>query len=279
MARFLPTVFLAVAAFLTNMVVARLVAVERPEIGLLKAFGYANTAIAWHYVKLVLAIGAVGTLLGWFIGYWLGLYSTTMYAEFYRFPFLLFRPNADPFLLAAGASVGAALLGAIGAVRRARAVARRRDATARSAPVPAQPAVPAAVLRAARPTHAHRAAPDSRWPLRSLVTSLGIAMSVAVLIVSMQWLDAIHRIVDVYFLQAQGQDVSVGLVEARSHGRARIARMPGVLAVEPMPRWLPNCVLVRAWCGMPSRAFLPTRPSIVFMTRRAWRWTCLRKAW
>ena len=71
MARFLPTVFLAVAAFLTNMVVARLVAVERPEIGLLKAFGYANTAIAWHYVKLVLAIGAVGTLLGWFIGYWL----------------------------------------------------------------------------------------------------------------------------------------------------------------------------------------------------------------
>ncbi|HET9694173.1 MAG TPA: hypothetical protein VFP48_07295, partial [Steroidobacteraceae bacterium] len=52
MARLLPTVFLAVAAFLTNMVLARLVAVERSEIGLLKAFGYSGRAIAWHYVKL-----------------------------------------------------------------------------------------------------------------------------------------------------------------------------------------------------------------------------------
>jgi putative ABC transport system permease protein len=236
MARFLPTVFLAVAAFLTNMVVARLVAVERPEIGLLKAFGYGNTVIAWHYVKLVLAIGAVGTLLGWFFGYWLGLYSTTMYSDFYRFPFLLFRPNASPFLLAAGASVGAALLGAIGAVRRAAALS---PAAAMQPPAPplfrrSRLFLPRFFERLDQPTRIVLRQ-TSRWPLRSLVTSLGIAMSVAVLIVSMQWLDAIHRIVDVYFLQAQGQDVSVGLVEARSSAAVReLARMPGVLAVEPM---------------------------------------------
>ncbi len=217
MARFLPTVFLAVAAFLTNMVVARLVAVERPEIGLLKAFGYANTAIAWHYVKLVLAIGAVGTLLGWFFGYWLGLYSTTMYADFYRFPFLLFRPSAGPFLLAAGASVGAALLGAIGAVRRAAALS---PAAAMQPPAPPLFRRNRLFLsrffeRLDQPTRIVLRQ-TSRWPLRALVTSLGIAMSVAVLIVSMQWLDAIHRIVDVYFFEAQGQDLTVGLVEARS---------------------------------------------------------------
>ncbi|MGB7903516.1 MAG: FtsX-like permease family protein [Steroidobacteraceae bacterium] len=236
MARFLPSVFLAVAAFLTNMVVARLVAVERPEIGLLKAFGYGNTAIAWHYVKLVLAIGAVGTLLGWFFGYWLGLYSTTMYADFYRFPFLLFRPNAGPFLLAAGASVGAALLGAIGAVRRAAALS---PAAAMQPPAPPlfrrnRLFLPRFFERLDQPTRIVLRQ-TSRWPLRSLVTSFGIAMSVAVLIVSMQWLDAIHRIVDVYFLQAQGQDLTVGLVEARSSAAVReLARMPGVLAVEPM---------------------------------------------
>ena len=236
MARFLPTVFLAVAAFLTNMVVARLVAVERPEIGLLKAFGYGDTAIAWHYVKLVLAIGAVGTLLGWFFGYWLGLYSTTMYADFYRFPFLLFRPNVGPFLLAAGASVGAALLGAIGAVRRAAALS---PAAAMQPPAPPlfrrnRLLLPRFFEQLDQPTRIVLRQ-TSRWPLRSLVTSIGIAMSVAVLIVSMQWLDAIHRIVDVYFLQAQGQDLTVGLVEARSSAAVReLARMPGVLAVEPM---------------------------------------------
>ena len=40
MATILPTIFLAVAAFLTNMVLGRLIATERAEIGFFKAFGY-----------------------------------------------------------------------------------------------------------------------------------------------------------------------------------------------------------------------------------------------
>ena len=198
LARFLPTIFLAVAAFLTNMVLARLIAVERSEIGLLKAFGYGNAAIALHYVKLVLAIGTVGIALGWFAGYWLGLYQTTMYAEFYRFPFLLYRPGPAPFGIAAAASLAAALLGAIGAVRRA----------ARLPPAQAmQPPAPTMFRRSLLSRFDVARLVDQptrivmrqaiRWPLRSFVTIAGIAMSVAVLVVSMQWLDAINRIVDV----------------------------------------------------------------------------------
>jgi putative ABC transport system permease protein len=65
LAAILPTVFLAVAAFLTNMVLARLIAMERSEIGLLKAFGYRDRDIAWHYVKFVVGIAAVGTPRLW----------------------------------------------------------------------------------------------------------------------------------------------------------------------------------------------------------------------
>ena len=72
MARILPSIFLAVAAFLTNVVLARLVAIERAEIGLLKAFGYTPAAVAWHYSKLVLAMAGLGVLLGWAAGYGLG---------------------------------------------------------------------------------------------------------------------------------------------------------------------------------------------------------------
>lgn len=236
MVRFLPTIFLAVAAFLTNMVLARLIAVERSEIGLLKAFGYSNAAIGWHYVKLVLAIGCVGVMLGWFIGYWLGLYNTTMYASLYRFPFLLYRPGPAPFALAALASLAAALLGAIGSVRRATSLP------------------PAEVMMPPAPPLFRRSGPGrlelsrlldqptrivlrqaGRWPLRSFVTSTGIAMSVAVLIISMQWLDAIEHMVDVYFMQAQGQDVTVGLGEVRAADAALgLAQLPGVLTVEPM---------------------------------------------
>jgi putative ABC transport system permease protein len=93
LSKILPTVFLAVAAFLTNMVLARLIAMERSEIGLLKAFGYGRRQIAWHYGKFVLAIGAFGIALGWLAGFWLGWYETRLYAEFYHFPFLLYRPG------------------------------------------------------------------------------------------------------------------------------------------------------------------------------------------
>ena len=56
MASILPTVFLAVAAFLSNMVLTRLIATERGEIGLMKAFGYSNLEVGWHYVKLVMVM-------------------------------------------------------------------------------------------------------------------------------------------------------------------------------------------------------------------------------
>jgi putative ABC transport system permease protein len=235
LARILPTIFLAVAAFLTNMVLARLIAIERGEIGLLKAFGYSTSAIAWHYVKLVLAIGAIGIVLGAFAGYWLGLYNTTMYAQFYRFPFLLYRPGPSGFVLAAMASLAAALLGAATAVRRAAALP---PAEAMRPPAPplfrrSRIAGSSLAARLDQPTRIvlRQAA---RWPARSLVTSAGIGLGIAVLITSMQWLDAIDHMVDVHFLQAQAQDVTVGFSEARSIGATlELARLPGVLTSEP----------------------------------------------
>jgi putative ABC transport system permease protein len=51
----------------------------------------------------------------------------------------------------------------------------------------------------------------------------------------MQWIDAINRMVDVYFLDAQAQDVSIGFGEPRSSEVERdIARLPGVMTTEPM---------------------------------------------
>lgn len=232
----LPTVFLAVAAFLTHMVMGRLIAVERSEIGLLKAFGYGHRDIALHYARFVLGIGCVGVLLGWFVGYWLGLYHTRLYADFYHFPFLHFRPSAQSFLVAAGVSLGSALLGALGAVREAAALP-----PAEAMRPPAPPMFRRTGLSRLRvvegldqPTRV-LLRQVARWPGRSFITTAGIAMSVAVLVTSMQWLDAINHMVDVYFVDAQGQDLSVGFGEARSSEVTRdLARLPGVLAVEPM---------------------------------------------
>ena len=234
LASILPTVFLLVAALLTRMVLARLVAVERSEIGLLKAFGYRNRDIAVHYVKLVIAIGAVGVVGGWLVGFWLGRYETRLYADFYRFPFLLYHPG-PAFVIAAAVSLGSALAGALGAVREAAALSPAQAM---------QPPAPPLFRRAAVAEWSVGRRLDQptrivlrqilRRPGRSLATSAGIGLAVAVLMVSMQWLDAIRHMVDVYFLQAQAQDVTVGFADPRSAEVLRdLARLPGVQTTEP----------------------------------------------
>ena len=64
MSRILPPVFLVVTAFLINMVLARLISLEREQVGLLKAIGYRPTEIAFHYAKLVLLISCMGIGIG-----------------------------------------------------------------------------------------------------------------------------------------------------------------------------------------------------------------------
>lgn len=235
MARILPTIFLAVAAFLSNMVLARLIATERGEIGLMKAFGYGNLQVGWHYAKMVIVMAGIGIVLGWAVGAWLGRINTELYAEFYRFPFLFFRPSPSVFVAAGLISLAAALLGTVSAVRRAVTLP-----PAEAMRPPAPPRYRRTRLSAVWLAH-WLDQPTRiilrqllRWPLRSLLTAMGVALSVAVLVTSMQWLDSIDRIVEVYFHDAQRQDLTVGLVEAQSSEIMRdFERMPGVLAVEP----------------------------------------------
>lgn len=236
MSSILPTIFLAVAAVLANMVLARLVAVEREEIGLLKAFGYDNLAIGWHYAKLVLAIAGLGIGLGWLLGAWLGRVNTEIYAEFYRFPFLFYRPSAGVFVLAGLISLAATLLGSLSAVRRA---AMLPPAEAMRPPAP--PMYRRGGLGAAglarwldQPTRMI-VRQIFRWPVRSFLTTAAMGMAVAVLVISMQWIDAIEQMVDVDFRQAQRQDMTVSLAETQSSEVVRdFAALPGVLAAEPM---------------------------------------------
>ena len=114
--RVMPPIFLLVSAFLINITLARMIALEREQIGLLKALGYGPLPIAAHYVKIVLAITTVGILIGSVVGAWLGKGLTRLYAEFFHFPFLIFRHDADVYATAALVSILAAVVGALKAV-------------------------------------------------------------------------------------------------------------------------------------------------------------------
>ncbi|WJG10785.1 FtsX-like permease family protein [Aliiglaciecola sp. LCG003] len=236
MATILPTIFIAVSMFLTNMVLARLIATERAEIGLLKAFGYGSLRIGWHYTKMVLVISIIGIILGSALGTYFGHLNTTMYAQMFRFPLLIYQPGFDSLLMGAGVSITAAILGALSAVRTA---VQLPPAAAMAPPSP--PIYRHSRLSSQRwfawldqPTRI-ALRQIGRWPLRSALTSLGVAMAIGLIILSMQWSDSLNHLAKVYFFDAQRQDAMVGVYEPVAMRSIHdFAKLPGVLRAEPM---------------------------------------------
>jgi putative ABC transport system permease protein len=232
----LPTIFVIVSAFLTNMVLGRLVATERGQIGLMKAFGYSRAEVGLHYAKFVIGIVVVGSLIGIAAGSWLGRINTEMYAELFRFPLLLYRPSTSAMAIAISISLAAALLGSAGAVRRA---ASLPPAQAMTPPAPAVfYRLRLADTRAARwLDQGSRIIVRNivRSPLRSSLTVLGVAASIGLLVLAIQWNDSLDYLGESYFFHAQHQDASIGLVEPQSERVLYdFAHLPGVLAVEPL---------------------------------------------
>ena len=76
---FVPSIFLLVAAFLLNVSLNRVVAVQREQIAALKAVGYTNGELARHYMGFSLIISLAGAAVGIGLGKWLGLGMIGMY--------------------------------------------------------------------------------------------------------------------------------------------------------------------------------------------------------
>ena len=232
---FIPLVFLTVAAFLLNVVLARTVGMQRLQIAALKALGYSGAAIGAHYAAWAVLIGVAGALLGVGGGWWLGHAMMTMYNDFFRFPELTHQVSAGVLAAALAISIVAAMAGALAAVRSAVTLP------------PAVAMVPPAPPRY-RPSLIERIGPGlllgpvgrmigrnlERQPLRSATSILGVASATALLVLGLFFLDAIEAMIHRQFDVVDRFDVTLNFTEPRSPGAVHaLRRLPGVLAVEP----------------------------------------------
>ena len=231
----MPVIFLGIAAFLLNLLLARLISTQRDQIAVLKAFGYSNGDVGMHYFKLVVLVVLLGAIVGIGIGLWFGSAVTKNYANFYHFPVLAFEVGADLIIISVGTSLVAALTGALLSVRRA----------VKLPPAEAMRPEPPAEFR---PTLVERLgwqqlfSPAGRIILRNLerqpvkagLAIVGLSLAVAILVVGRSFGDAIDYIVDVQFQQIQQEDITLAFAEPLS-GRARydLQHLPGVMRVEP----------------------------------------------
>ncbi|MCB6176735.1 FtsX-like permease family protein [Rhodobacter sp. Har01] len=230
----IPPVFLIVSAFLVNMVLGRLIALERSQIGLLKALGYGTGQIAGHYLKMSVGIGIGGVAMGLAAGWRAGQWMTGLYAEYFRFPWLIYDPGPRALTLSAALGMAAVVLGALRAVWSS---ARLAPAVAMSPPAP--PTFHrgwvdgVGRLLALRQSSMMILRSVTRWPGRAAVTFFGVAASVAVLVGCFFMFDAMDLMMDELFVQANRQDVTLILADARNDIAVTDAQgLPGVRLAE-----------------------------------------------
>jgi putative ABC transport system permease protein len=233
MATVAPIIFLAVAAFLLNVVLTRLVELDRPQIATLKAVGYSNREVGLHYFELTMVIALSGGALGLVLGRWLGTHMTAMYTVFYRMPSLSYRLGLDLALSAIFASLAAGVVGSAIAVRRVSALPPA-EAMRPAAPPSYRRGAFIATLGGLLTASARMVARELlRRPSRTIMSALGIAAATGIVILGQFFTDGMGFLIDYYMQKAQRETISVTFVSPVPEASVRaLASVPGVEDVQ-----------------------------------------------
>ena len=230
----LPTIFLAVAVFLLNIVLKRLVSTQRDQIAVMKAVGYTNEEVGLHYLGFAMVPVAIGAMAGPALGAWLGLGLTKVYEDFYNFAELIYYFRFEEVALSVLLSVGAALVGALSAVGQAVSLPPA-EAMRPEAPVVYKPGVldrkefqkkiPVSVRIIVRNLE--------RRIWKAAISVLMIAFAVAILIAGRYGYDAVNHIMLVEFSEKNREDFTVIFNESRPYSvQYDLASLDGVLEQE-----------------------------------------------
>ena len=231
-----PPIFLGVAAFLLYIVITRLVQAEREQIGLIKAFGYTDFEVAFHYFKLVMVIAVIGAALGCALGLWGGRFMAGLYQSVYHFPFLVFRVEPSSFVTGIVTSVLAASAGGIFVLTR---VFRLTPAVAMRPPAPMDFSRTGALNNRLR----RWLDQPTRMVLRRILRNpgriggavLGIAVGMGLSSAQMSLMSGFDDTLDLTFGVIDRSDVAVSFFEPMPAKTAfAMAHLPGVIEVEPV---------------------------------------------
>lgn len=234
--RVIPPVFLGIASLVIAILMNRMVRNERSQIGLLKAYGYSNFAVAFHYIQYAAILGVIGSIAGGLLGQWAADQMMGMYGQFYEFPELHNRFYLNVFLRGSAIAVFFAVAGSWLAARRASGI------------------LPAESMRPEAPKSARRswlerspriwnslsftskmiARNVSRHPFRAGLNAFAVMISCGLLIIGFFMLDGMDYLMRFQFEISQRQDARVNFIIERGEGALReVARYEHVRAAEP----------------------------------------------
>ena len=236
----IPIIFLGVAVFLLYLVLGRLISTQRGEIAVLKAFGYTDREVGAHFLMFAVVAVLIGGTIGAIGGVYLGDGYIAMYDQYFDLPDLQYQLTPSLLVFAFIACVIGAIGGAMAAVRRAillpPAEAMRPQAPARFEPGIFEKLGLGHVLG---PNGRMILRNIERKPVQGFFSSLGVAMSVAILTIGFFMFDSINFMMDLQFRLIQREDLTLTFREILPDKVAHdLKHLQGVNRVETY-RYLP----------------------------------------
>lgn len=231
-----PLVFLSVAAFMVNAVLARLVRLQREQIAQLKALGYSSWQVGFHYLKFALVIVVLGTIIGSVAGSWMGGGLVNLYTIFFRFPSLEFRLDRSALSTALIVSSFAASLGVLKVVLQA----MRLPAAEAMRPEPPANFEPSIFERMGltkwcSPGFRMALRNIERGKVQAIFTMCGLSLATGLMVLPGAMNDSIDYLLTYQWNDVQRQDVVAFLTEPGG-GKAfhDLEHLPGVGRAEPI---------------------------------------------
>jgi len=229
-----PAIFLAVAAFLIYIATSRLIRLERENIAMQRAFGYSAWDVGLHYFCYVMIVVLLGCVVGIAGGVALASAAIGIYQEIYRFPTLPLCVSPLAVVYSLLASCIAGWVGGGYAVWR---VASMPPAVGLRPEPPASYRLTwfdqiANLLRLS-PIARMILRGIGRWPLRTALGVLGIALGIGVMILGSYTQGAIGYVIDFEFFLTRRYDLMIQFAPGtQQQSLGEIRRLPGVLTVE-----------------------------------------------
>jgi len=232
---FLPLIFLSIAAAIQFIILRRMIKTQRSQIGIMKALGFDNAQIIFHFSSYAILICTGGALLGIGSGVLMASYFSDLYAMFFNLPRAIGGVNYQVILYSIILSLG---LGALAGFSASRPILKISPAESM------RPQPPTSSIRSlvekwnwlwSRLSSSWKMAfrTISRNRFRMLVSILGISSAVALLILSMFTNDAVDYLMDQHFNRESNYDYMLSFNQPIKESELlNISRLEGVELIE-----------------------------------------------
>lgn len=230
----LPIIFLLIAAMIQFIILRRMVRNQRAQVGILKALGYSNGKIIWHYSSYALLVSFLGAFIGVSLGWFLAGLLTDYFLVFFNLPLSSETFNLQVIFYSFLLSIGVGLLAGYTA---ARSVTKIQPAESM------RPKPPNKTTRSLVEKWSYlwsKLTTDWKISLRNIsrnrgrftLNTMGVMFAIGLLVVSYFMNDAVDYMKNTYYKE-QKYDYMVRFDKPIKEGEANtIANIDGVIKAE-----------------------------------------------